>query len=119
MHGKARTHRIHRLVATAFIPNPLRLNQINHKDEIKTNNNVENLEWCDVKYNINYGTRNQKVSGENSCRAKLSKEDVMYIRRHYKPRHKEYGAVALARKFNVYHGNIGKIVRREIWKSID
>lgn len=56
------TFRTHRLVAEAFIPNPDNYTQINHKDEDKTNNCVDNLEWCDAKYNINYGSRNSKVS---------------------------------------------------------
>ena len=54
--GKYKVHPVHRLVALAFIPNPDNLPQINHKDENKYNNNVENLEWCTPSYNCKYGT---------------------------------------------------------------
>lgn len=47
---------VHRLVATAFIPNPNNLPQINHKDENPLNNNCANLEWCTARYNNAYGT---------------------------------------------------------------
>lgn len=47
---------VHTLVAMAFIPNPNGYSQVNHKNEIKTDNRVSNLEWCDSQYNINYGT---------------------------------------------------------------
>lgn len=46
--------KVHRLVAQAFIPNPSGYNQVNHKDEIKSNNNASNLEWCDHSYNLTY-----------------------------------------------------------------
>ena len=46
---------VHRVVAMAYIPNPFGFPQVNHKDENKLNNCVENLEWCTAKYNMNYG----------------------------------------------------------------
>lgn len=59
-YGKGKKYYVHRLVAEAFIPNPNNLPEVNHKSEIKTQNNVENLEWCDRKYNMNYGTHPKK-----------------------------------------------------------
>jgi len=53
-HRKRKPCLIHRLVATAFIPNPNGYPQINHKDENPTNNRVDNLEWCTGDYNIRY-----------------------------------------------------------------
>lgn len=54
--GKSATPRVCRVVASAWIPNPNNLPQVNHKDEDKTNDSAENLEWCTAEYNTNYGT---------------------------------------------------------------
>lgn len=60
--GKRSNHRVHRLVALTFIPNPYGLPEINHKDENKINNHPDNLEWCTKAYNTRYGTRTQRTS---------------------------------------------------------
>lgn len=60
-HGKHYTRYVHRVVAKAFIPNPDNLPEVNHKDENKSNNNVNNLEWCTSKYNIHYSGIPQKT----------------------------------------------------------
>lgn len=54
VNGTKKCKQIHRLVANAFIPNPKGYPIINHKDENPRNNRVDNLEWCDYKYNTNY-----------------------------------------------------------------
>ena len=60
--SKGKTHFVHRLVALAFLENPENYPMINHKDESRDNNCVGNLEWCDCKYNLNYGSRNIRLS---------------------------------------------------------
>ena len=70
--GKQKFMSVHRLVAKAFIPNPLNLPVINHRDENPANNVVDNLEWCTQKYNVNYGTCGAKKA------AKLSKVVLQY-----------------------------------------
>ena len=54
IHNYKRLHKVHRLVALAFLPNPNNYPQINHKDKNKSNNNVDNLEWCTAQYNVDY-----------------------------------------------------------------
>ena len=76
--GKRKQHLVHRLVAMAFIDNPNNLEQINHRDECKTNNASSNLEWCTNEYNINYGTHNQRVAESNSKRVLCVETNKIY-----------------------------------------
>lgn len=62
INNKAKEMKVHRLVANAFIPNPNNFPCVNHKDENKSNNNIDNLEWCTYEYNNSYGTRIERQS---------------------------------------------------------
>ena len=127
---KLKTHTVHRLIAKAFIENPNGYNEVNHKDENKANNNIENLEWCTRMYNVHYGTglaRKQALNaiaikegrtsknvsknrGEKNPNAKLTDEDVLYIRTHYKQNDKEFGGIALAERFGITPGSLYRII---------
>lgn len=68
--GTLKTVAIHRLVANNFLDNPNSLKCVNHKDENKLNNNVNNLEWCTYEYNNNYGTKVERLKHSNNWRSR-------------------------------------------------
>ena len=76
--GKKYNVSVHRLVAMTFInnPDPNTYTEINHKDENKTNNNVNNLEWCTKIYNLNYDTRNKRSAETRRKKYKLRRKAV-------------------------------------------
>lgn len=81
---KRKSYLVHRLVAQTFIPNSNNYTEVNHIDENPSNNCVDNLEWCDAKYNINYGTRiervRQKIIYKNGKEHHLSKPINQYTK---------------------------------------
>lgn len=103
--GKTEHKYPHRLVAETFLPNPNNLPEVNHKDENKTNNCVDNLEWCDSKYNKNYGTAIQRMAEKKSktvLKIDINTNEVI----------EEYpSAMEAARKLNIYQGNISDCCR--------
>ena len=76
--GTRKSYTIHRLVAEAYLPNPNNLPQVNHKDENKTHNYINNLEWCDNTYNVNYGTRNKRVGRARSKTVICVETNIVY-----------------------------------------
>ena len=75
---KRKVCKVHRLVAQAFIENPQNLPQVNHIDEVKTNNAASNLEWCTNEYNINYGTRTERSAKKRSKQVLCTETNVIY-----------------------------------------
>ena len=76
--GRSRLYSVHRMVAEAFIPNPDKLPCVNHKDENKANNRVENLEWCTYQYNSRYGEQ-YKVRAYKSLQALKYRKPVVQL----------------------------------------
>lgn len=66
--GVKKNHKVHRLVAETYISNPNNYPEVNHKDENRVNNNIDNLEWCPHDYNCNYGNRLSRISDSNTKR---------------------------------------------------
>lgn len=78
LNGKSKTVYLHKLVAQAFVPNNQNYQEVNHIDENKYNCCASNLEWCDHKYNCNYGTRNLRSGLKNCKKIKCVETNIIY-----------------------------------------
>lgn len=110
---------VHRLVATAFLENIENKPQVNHKNGVKTDNKVSNLEWVTKSENQNhaYATGLQSYfGGENRWNSKMTDEKVLEIRQKYATNNYTYKQ--LADEYNVKTVCIFKIVKRKTWKHI-
>ena len=121
--------KVHRLIAQAFIPNPNNLPQVNHKNNNKLDNRVENLEWITNLDNIRHAWKNgfknnNHCIGEKNHFAKLTSESVREIRNSYKELNKlnlvskKSKRIELAEKFNITERCIRSIVYNEVWKHV-
>lgn len=115
LNGKMISYLNHRIAAEIFIPNPLGKLEVNHKNGIKTDNRVENLEWVSHAENIQHaykiGLLAPKVGSLNGM-AKLTEKDVRKIRLHAAMNGRFYGRKGLATKYNVSECTIKEVVTR-------
>ena len=100
-----KNHRLHRIIAKAFLSNPQNLPEINHKNENKRDNNITNLEWCTKLYNIRYGNGISK-------RSKLNTNQVFSILKDGRT------LKEIAKDYNVHFTTISQIKRRIIYKQV-
>ena len=113
-----KTCTVHRVIANAFLPKIEGKDFVNHIDGDKTNNKVSNLEWCTREENIRHAYKlglKQAPVGIKKGRCKLSKEDVLWIKEHYKPFDKEFGAKPLSARFGVAPQTITAVTSGQNW----
>jgi hypothetical protein len=114
--------KVHRVVATVYLQNPKRLPCVNHKNGIKTDNRVENLEWCTHSENsihaFKQGLNNAKnrAKGEHHVGSKISEKDAIYIRKSINNKTKT--ADDLASRFNIHKMSVYKIANGSRWKHL-
>lgn len=122
VNSKSKDFRVHRLVAQSFIPNPENKETVNHKDGVKTNNYVDNLEWAtrseQVYHSYELGLK-IAMSGEKHSNSKLTPEEVREIRKIYVKGDKKFGAMNLGRIYNVGATTIENVVKRKTYKNIE
>lgn len=116
---RSRTVKVHRMVATAFLRPPGPHEQVNHKNGIKTDNHVENLEYISCKENIRHCWRNglhtaDHCAGSKNSNAKLNEDAVKAIRASYPA----ISARVLARQYGVTSQAINFVVKRKTWRSV-
>lgn len=118
MDNKKGVHLVHRLVATAFIPNPEGKPCVNHRDSDRANNCVENLEWCTQQENSAHAAsqgRMNSLKGEASNLSKLTEEEVSAI---YKMCKGGKSQIQVSKLLGIPRPTIASIMQKVSWKHL-
>ena len=117
--NKYHKERVHRVVAKTFIPNYKNLREVNHKNGIKTDNKIENLEWVTSQQNIQHALKNGLLhwnKGSLNHNSKLNENQIKEIRQKYDTN--QFTQQNLAELFNVDQTSISLIILRKYWKHV-
>lgn len=117
--GVHKKYLVHRIVATAFVPNPYMLPEVNHLDENKANNAASNLEWCDHRQNSIYGSRKDSVKGMKNPSNKFSERMVRSAREEFIPGDEHHGLTALSKKYGVSRPHMCAILKGKRWSWLE
>lgn len=123
--GKFSTIKVHRVIAETFIPNPLNKPQVNHKNSIRSDNRVSNLEWATASENVKHSFDNFMQTNKGECNpcATLTDKQVIEIRSNYnygrKSRHdKGETKKQIAERYNTTMPVIKRIIQNKTWKHL-
>ena len=112
---KARFY-VHRLVAVAFVPNPLALPEVNHLNGAKTDNSVINLEWATASQNAKHASLHGLMArGESQGLAKLTEQEVVAIRREFRS---GFTQTEIAARYGVCRSTIDRVARKKTWRHL-
>lgn len=119
INGTCKTFTVHRLVADAWIPNSDSLPQVNHIDGDKTNNSVDNLEWCTASHNVIHAINTgltHTAKGMATKNGRFSNDDIIEIRRLYNE--ERLSQYAIASTYHVTRSTIQQIVKGLTYKEV-
>lgn len=116
INGK-RLHGMHRIVATVFLDNIDNLPEVNHKDGVKHNNRVDNLEWCTKKENQQHEVKVlQQRNGDKNCRSRITNEQAIEIYNLCKEGKMLYKDIA--KMYNIFPPEVSRIVLGTNWTCL-